>query len=182
MKRKLQRSAHIDGVRFATAKSPIGWVLVAASERGICAVELGDSASALAARLRRHVRATPATGDDPVRGWATKIARRLAQPVARSAALPLHLRGSPFQLKVWRALTRIPAGTTASYTDIAAKIGRPNAVRAVARACASNTVALLVPCHRVIRSDGALSGYRWGIERKRALLEIENGGIGYGDR
>jgi AraC family transcriptional regulator of adaptative response/methylated-DNA-[protein]-cysteine methyltransferase len=131
-------------MRFAVGECSLGSILVAATEKGVCAICLGD---------------------DPVVG--------LVEAPALGLDLPLDVRGTAFQQRVWQALGGIPAGSTASYTDIASRIGAPKAVRAVAGACAANPIAVAIPCHRVVRSDGALSGYRWGVERKRALLGRE---------
>jgi AraC family transcriptional regulator of adaptative response/methylated-DNA-[protein]-cysteine methyltransferase len=160
-------------IRFTTVKTGLGWALVAATERGICMTELGDERTALEAELRRRFSAAliwPA--DAKLTAWAERIVSFITRPEVQPD-LPLDIRGTAFQAQVWRALQKIPMGQTASYGEIAAGLGRPNAVRAVAQACASNKLAVLVPCHRVVRSDGALAGYRWGIERKRALLARE---------
>jgi AraC family transcriptional regulator of adaptative response/methylated-DNA-[protein]-cysteine methyltransferase len=163
-------------IRFATGRCSLGAILVASSERGVCAILLGDDAHALARELAvRFPRAKLARGD-------AHFERCLAQVVALVEAprlgldLPLDVRGTAFQQRVWQALRAIPAGSTVSYTELAASIGAPRSVRAVARACASNPVAVAIPCHRVVRSDGDLAGYRWGLERKRALLEKEAAG------
>jgi AraC family transcriptional regulator of adaptative response/methylated-DNA-[protein]-cysteine methyltransferase len=159
-------------IRFASAASRHGRVLVAATDRGVCAVELGDSdASALAALRRRF----PAAALERA---ATEALPELAQVLAiidegREARVPLDVRGSAFQWKVWRALQEIPRGETRSYRDVARRIGRPRAVRAVAQACAANQVAVVIPCHRVVRADGAPGGYRWGADRKTRLLAHE---------
>jgi AraC family transcriptional regulator, regulatory protein of adaptative response / methylated-DNA-[protein]-cysteine methyltransferase len=160
-------------IRFTTVQTALGWALVAATERGICMTALGDAAAPLEAELRRRFPAAliwPA--DAALTGWAERIVQFITQP-GTQPDLPLDIRGTAFQALVWRALQKIPPGRTASYGEIAAALGRPSSVRAVAQACASNNLAMLVPCHRVVRSDGALAGYRWGIERKRALLARE---------
>jgi AraC family transcriptional regulator of adaptative response/methylated-DNA-[protein]-cysteine methyltransferase len=160
-------------IRFVVGRSSLGRVLVAATERGVCAVLLGDDAGALAADLaRRFPRAARAPGGPEMAAVVAAVVRLVEEPAA-PARLPLDLRGTAFQLRVWEALTRIPAGRTVSYAELAAAVGAPRGARAVARACAGNPVAVLVPCHRVIRGDGDLSGYRWGIARKRALLARE---------
>ena len=160
-------------IRFATVRSALGWVLLAATGRGICAAEFGDDPAALEAGLRaRFPAAAIAPADAELRDWAGRIVGFITAP-DRQPDLPLDIRGTAFQAQVWRALQRIPPGRTATYAQIAAAIGRPTAVRAVARACAANQLALLVPCHRVVRGDGAMGGYRWGVERKRDLLERE---------
>lgn len=162
-------------IRHCVRACVLGHVLVAATERGVCVVEFGDDAGALEASLRRRFSearfaGTDATFDD----WVGKVLERIALP--RGAFdLPLDIRGTAFQQTVWAALLAIPPGDTASYREVAERIGRPGAARAVARACASNALALLVPCHRVVREDGGLGGYRWGIERKKRLLDRERG-------
>jgi AraC family transcriptional regulator of adaptative response/methylated-DNA-[protein]-cysteine methyltransferase len=161
-------------IRFATAKTALGWVLVAATGKGICAAELGDRRESLVAALRRRfAEATVREDRAGLRDWIAHIAAFIASP-DHALELPLDVRGTAFQAQVWRALQRIPPGSTASYSEIAAALGRPRAVRAVAQACAQNSLALLVPCHRAVRRDGELAGYRWGVERKRALLERES--------
>ena len=160
-------------IRFVTVATALGWVLLAATDRGICAAEFGDAPEAMEARLRARFPAAAVTaGDAELQDWAERIVRFIVAP-DRQPDLPLDIRGTAFQAQVWRALQRIPPGQTASYAEIAAAIGRPTAVRAVARACAGNQLALLVPCHRVVRGDGSIGGYRWGVERKRALLGRE---------
>ena len=160
-------------IRFAAGQCALGAILVASSERGICAILLGDDGDALSRELAaRFPRAKRVRGD-------LHFERCLALVVALVEApnlgldLPLDVRGTAFQQRVWQALRAIPAGSTVSYTELAARIGAPRAVRAVAHACASNPVAVAIPCHRVVRSNGDLAGYRWGLERKRALLEKE---------
>ena len=168
-----RRAGQGEAIRFATAKTALGWVLVAATERGICAAELGDRRESLVAGLTARFAAASLREDRAgLRDWVAQISAFIASP-DHALELPLDVRGTAFQAQVWRALQRIPPGSTASYAEIAAALGRPRAVRAVAQACASNPVALLVPCHRAVRSDGELAGYRWGIERKRALLARE---------
>lgn len=160
-------------IRHVTLETSIGWVLVAATERGICSTELGDDPESLLGELKHRFPAATLRADDgELRRWAEQIVRFIAAP-GQTLDLPLDIRGTAFQARVWRALQRIPLGQTASYAELAAALGQPTAVRAVARACASNQLALLVPCHRVIRDDGDISGYRWGVERKRALLARE---------
>lgn len=160
-------------IRFTTVRSGLGRVLVGATERGVCAVALGGDESGLEAELRREFpNALIERDDSAVREWVDPIVRHLegAHP---GLAVPLDLQGTAFQLRVWKALQEIPPGETRSYGEVAAAIGRPSAARAVARACASNRAALVVPCHRVVREGGALGGYRWGSDRKRRLLERE---------
>ena len=156
--------------------SPMGGMLVAHGERGVCAVLLGDDRDALQRELAtRFPGATFTEGDDAAHAAAARVVAAIDDP-ARAHDVALDARGTPFQRLVWQALREIPRGTTATYTEIAARIGLPSAARAVAGACAANPLAVVVPCHRVVRSDGGLSGYRWGVERKRALLAREAGG------
>jgi AraC family transcriptional regulator, regulatory protein of adaptative response / methylated-DNA-[protein]-cysteine methyltransferase len=159
-------------IRFTTVPTALGVVLVAATDRGLCAVSLGDDAAALEAALRREYPSALIEGEDAaLRGWAGSVVAALAGSEAERA--PLDVRGTTFQLRVWEALQRIPRGATRTYSEIARELGQPMAARAVARACASNRVAVVIPCHRVVREDGELGGYRWGMERKRELLRAE---------
>lgn len=168
-------------IRFTTRSTPIGELLVAATPRGVCAVTLGDDAGELEAALRREFpRAFIGRDDAALSEWADQAAAGVAG--APLEPVPLDVPGTDFQWEVWRALQAIPAGATRSYRDIAITIGRPSAARAVARACASNRVALLIPCHRVVRGEGTLGGYRWGVERKSELLARETAGPGRFDR
>lgn len=169
-------------IRYAVFETALGAALVAATARGVCAVSLGADAEALAADLHAGFHAAEITRDDDSLGpWAEPVLRFLAGPpggalsaAARALlALPLDVRGTVFEHRVWDALRAIPVGQTRSYASVAAHLGQPGAARAVARACASNPVALAVPCHRVVGSDGSLRGYRWGLERKRHLLALE---------
>ena len=158
---------------FSAVQCPLGWLLVAVTERGVCKVSLGDQPGPLIDDLDAEFAAAERLRDDEGLGfWVERIVAYLEgwQP---DINLPLDLRATAFQLKVWRELQAIPAGETRSYSEVAAAIGQPSASRAVANACARNPVALLIPCHRIIRADKSLGGYRWGIERKRALLEAE---------
>ena len=160
-------------IRFATVASPLGRLLVGATERGVCAVSLGDDDAQLEASLRAEFPAA-----DVARGLegledTVKALSRYLQGEGTLDAVPADLRGTAFQERVWEALRAIPYGETRSYSQVAAAIGRPSAARAVARACATNRIALVVPCHRVIGSGGALRGYRWGVARKQALLDRE---------
>lgn len=160
-------------IRFALGECSLGSILVASSERGVCAIMLGDDPQALLQALQqRFPRAELVGGDTAFEALVARVVGLVEAP-ALGLELPLDLRGTAFQERVWRALREIPAGSTATYAEIAARIGAPRSVRAVARACASNPLAVAIPCHRVVRSDGALSGYRWGVERKRTLLERE---------
>jgi AraC family transcriptional regulator, regulatory protein of adaptative response / methylated-DNA-[protein]-cysteine methyltransferase len=168
-----RRGGKGETIRFTIVPTPLGHAIVAATGRGICMTALGDDPARLEAELRRQFPAADfAAADAALTEWAERIVAFITRPEAQPD-LPLDISGTAFQALVWRALQKIPLGRTTSYSEIAAALGRPTAVRAVARAIASNNHAVLVPCHRVVRSDGALSGYRWGVERKRALLERE---------
>jgi AraC family transcriptional regulator of adaptative response/methylated-DNA-[protein]-cysteine methyltransferase len=168
-----RRGGEGEQIRFTTVATPLGQALVAATQRGICMTALGDDRVGLEAELRqRFPKAELVAADAALAGWAARIVRFITRP-GEQPDLPLDIRGTAFQARVWRALQKIPPGRTATYRDIATVLGQPRAVRAVAQACASNKLALLVPCHRVVRSDGDLAGYRWGIERKRELIARE---------
>jgi len=160
-------------IRFAIGACSLGAILVAQSARGVCAIALGDDADALARELQDRFPNARLIGDD--RAFDALVARVVGfvEAPAIGLDLPLDLRGTAFQQRVWQALRELPAGATASYADVAARIGAPKSVRAVARACGANTLAVAVPCHRVVRTDGALSGYRWGVARKQALIARE---------
>lgn len=160
-------------IRYAVARCDLGWVLVAATDAGICAIDLGDRADAMVAALReRFSGAEQVVNDAHLGAWMARVLALLEAP-RNGLDLPLDIRGTAFQRRVWMALREIAPGTTASYGEVAARIGQPKAARAVARACANNPIAVAIPCHRVVRSDGGLGGYRWGEERKRALLARE---------
>lgn len=160
-------------IRFAAGQCTLGAIVVAATAQGVCAILLGDDADELLRDLQnRFSGAQFIGGDAQFEQWVAKVVGFVETP-ASALDLPLDIRGTAFQQRVWQALRAIPQGTTASYAEIAALIGLPKAARAVAQACAANAIAIAIPCHRVVRSDGALSGYRWGIERKRRLLERE---------
>jgi AraC family transcriptional regulator of adaptative response/methylated-DNA-[protein]-cysteine methyltransferase len=160
-------------IRFAVGECSLGSILVARSERGVCAILLGDEAEGLVRSLQdQFPRAELVGGDAGFEELVAKVVGMVEAP-GLGLDLPLDIRGTAFQQRVWEALRKIPAGTTMSYSDVARAMGEPAAVRAVARACATNVLAVAIPCHRVVRNDGALSGYRWGVERKRALLERE---------
>ncbi len=160
-------------IRFAVGECSLGAILVASSERGVCAILLGDDADALTRDLQnRFPRANLIGGDEEFEQLVSKVVGFVEAP-ALGLDLPLDVRGTAFQQRVWQALQKVPVGSTASYADIANRIGSPKSVRAVAQACGANALAVAIPCHRVVRNDGALSGYRWGVERKRALLERE---------
>jgi AraC family transcriptional regulator, regulatory protein of adaptative response / methylated-DNA-[protein]-cysteine methyltransferase len=160
-------------IAFTVASSPLGRLLVAATERGLAAVSLGESEAALERGLHAEYPAASIRRDDQqLRGWVDVILEHLAGERPH-LALPLDLQATAFERRVWRALQQIPYGATTTYGDVARAIGESKAVRAVANACAKNRAALVIPCHRVVRSDGALGGYRWGIERKKRLLAGE---------
>ena len=160
-------------IRFALGACSLGAILVAASPRGVCAISLGDDPEVLVRELQdRFPKADLIGGDADFEQWVARVIGFIEMP-ALGLDLPLDIRGTAFQQRVWQALCEIPPGKTMSYSEIAALIGAPKSVRAVAGACAANTLAVAIPCHRVVRTDGALSGYRWGVERKRALLEKE---------
>ena len=158
---------------FSAVPCPLGFLLVAVTERGICKLSLGDAPERLIADLKAEfARAERIRDDEGVGFWVERVIAWLEgwQP---NLDLPLDIRATAFQLKVWRALQAIPVGETRSYGELAVAIGQPSASRAVANACARNPVALVIPCHRIIRADKSLGGYRWGVERKRAILERE---------
>ena len=159
-------------IRFSVADTSAGALLVAGTDRGVCAVTLGDDAATLEAELRREYPAAEIErADASLADWTAAVVARVE---GRDAArVPLDLRGTAFQRRVWDALQRIPRGSTRSYSEIARELGQPTAARAVAGACAGNRIAVVVPCHRVVREDGGLGGYRWGVERKRELLKRE---------
>ena len=160
-------------IRFAVAQSSLGAILVASSDRGVASILLGDDPDELVRDLQdRFPKARLVGGDGDYESLVARVVGFVEAP-GLGLDLPLDVRGTAFQQRVWQALREIPAGRTASYADIAAKIGSPNAVRAVAGACAANNIAVAIPCHRVVRQDGALSGYAWGVDRKRTLLERE---------
>jgi AraC family transcriptional regulator of adaptative response/methylated-DNA-[protein]-cysteine methyltransferase len=164
-------------IRFAIVPCFLGLVLVAATAQGICAIDFGDTPGTLKECLHRHF--PKAEFQDPDPNFTAMIAQVLSfleAPYRARLDLPLDVRGTAFQRRVWLALQEIPSGDTVSYADIAARIGKPNAARAVAQACAANPIAVAVPCHRVVRGNGQLGGYRWGVERKRVLLERERKG------
>ena len=161
-------------IRFAVGECSLGAILVAQSERGICAILLGDDADALTPQLQdRFPNAQLSGGDAAFERIVAQVVGFVEAP-RNGLELPLDVRGTAFQQRVWQALRKIPAGKTVSYAEIATRIGAPRAVRAVAGACAANMHAVAIPCHRVIKRDGALSGYRWGVERKQALLVRES--------
>lgn len=162
-------------IRFAVGQCSLGAILVAATDQGVCAILLGDDPDELVRDLQdRFDRAQLIGGDAQFEKLVAKVVGFVEAP-AIGLDLPLDVRGTAFQQRVWQALREIPAGSTVSYAAMAQRIGSPRAVRAVAQACAANAIAVAIPCHRVVRNDGHLSGYRWGVERKRKLLEREKG-------
>ncbi len=164
-----------ESLHFAIGECSLGAVLVAATDKGIAAISFGDDPEALVRDLQdRFPRANLIGGDPAFERLVAQVVGLVERP-GEGFDLPLDVRGTAFQQRVWAALRAIPRGTTASYAEIAARIGAPKATRAVAQACAANPVAVAIPCHRVVRTDGALSGYRWGVARKRALLDREAG-------
>ena len=173
--RRFHAGAPDEELRFTTFQSELGEMLLVASSAGLCGVQFLTGQSAEGALKSEYSRATFTRDDDGLRGWTLLMEELLAgrQP---SKSISLDIRGTAFQQRVWQVLQRIPAGKTQTYTEVACAIGKPKAVRAVANACASNRLAVVVPCHRVVRSNGELSGYRWGADRKKRLLENE--GVG----
>jgi AraC family transcriptional regulator of adaptative response/methylated-DNA-[protein]-cysteine methyltransferase len=160
-------------IHFAVAECSLGSMLVAQSPKGVCAILVGDDPDALVRELQdRFPRAALVGGDAAFERVVARVIGFVEWPVL-GLDLPLDVRGTAFQQRVWQALREIPVGSTASYTEIAARIGAPGGARAVARACAANALAVAIPCHRVVRTDGSLSGYKWGVERKRELLKRE---------
>lgn len=161
------------GIWFAVGDCSLGAILVARSERGVCAILLGDDPEALTRDLHdRFPRAHLIGGDAAFEGLVATVVGFVEAP-GRGLNLPLDIRGTAFQQRVWQALQRIPVGSTATYADIANRLGLPKSMRAVGQACGANPLAVAIPCHRVVRQDGGLAGYRWGVERKRVLLERE---------
>ena len=162
-------------IHYAITPCFLGLITVAATDKGICAIEFGDDPATLLTQLQdRFPKALLSEADKTFSELVQQVIAFIKAP-SKGIELPLDIQGTAFQEKVWQALREVPPGSTVSYTDIAQRIGSPKAVRAVAQACASNKLAVIVPCHRVVRSDGALSGYRWGVERKRELLDREKG-------
>jgi AraC family transcriptional regulator, regulatory protein of adaptative response / methylated-DNA-[protein]-cysteine methyltransferase len=173
---KYRRGAIAASIRYAITDSPLGRMLVAATERGVCAIQFADSDSELLEGLKREFPfATRKLDESGLQSWTKGLLAQM-DGKASDPALPLDIRATAFQRRVWRHLQRIPFGATRSYNQIARAIGQPTAARAVARACATNPVAVAIPCHRVVRENGEMGGYRWGVERKKALLEREQAG------
>jgi AraC family transcriptional regulator of adaptative response/methylated-DNA-[protein]-cysteine methyltransferase len=175
---KYRRGAIAAAIRYTCADSPLGRMLVAATERGICAIQFARSDGELMEGLKREFPFAARKADEGgLRSWVSALLRHM-RGKELDASLPLDIRATAFQRRVWAYLQSIPFGATRSYSQVAKGIGRPSATRAVARACATNPVAVAIPCHRVVREDGSMGGYRWGIERKQALLEMEQSGAG----
>lgn len=170
-----RRGGQGEVIRYAIGKSSLGAVLVAATELGVCSIMLGDDGAALTANLEhRFPKAKLESGERSFAALVADVVRLVDDPAtAQATALPLDIRGTAFQRRVWEELREIPAGETASYAEIAGRVGRASAVRAVANACGANPLAVAIPCHRVVASGGGLGGYRWGVARKRRLLERE---------
>jgi AraC family transcriptional regulator, regulatory protein of adaptative response / methylated-DNA-[protein]-cysteine methyltransferase len=171
------RNEEFDGtgtnIFFAIRECSLGSLLIGQGTRGVCSILIGEDPTLLARDLQDQFPEANLIGSESgYKQLVAKVVSLIENPGA-GLDLPLDIRGTAFQQRVWHALQKIPSGSTASYTDIANQIGTPGAVRAVARACGANALAVVIPCHRVIRNDGSLSGYRWGVERKRALLERE---------
>ena len=170
---KYRRGAIAAAIRYTCADSPLGRMLIAATERGICSIQFGSSDSELLEGLKREFPfAARKVDEGGLQSWVRALLKRMRGRDLDSA-LPLDIRATAFQRRVWAYLQSIPFGVTQSYSQVAKAVGRPRACRAVARACATNPVAVAIPCHRVIREDGSMGGYRWGLERKKALLEME---------
>jgi AraC family transcriptional regulator of adaptative response/methylated-DNA-[protein]-cysteine methyltransferase len=165
-------------IRYTIVPCSLGRLLLAATPRGVCAVSLGDRDGELLDFLRGEFPDREMTHDaESLRGWANAVVQLLEGWVP-VRAVPTDVQATPFQQRVWQALCAIPPGLTRSYREIAVALGQPSAARAVARACATNPIAVIVPCHRVIRADGSISGYRWGVQRKQAILEREKRQVG----
>lgn len=173
--RQFQRGGTGTAIRYSLGRSWLGHVLVAATDRGVCWLALGDDRDDLQRELRQQFPQAKLGAGDAKFVALIKRAIRLIERPEHSTDLPLDIQGTAFQCRVWQALREIPAGVTLTYTELARQLGRPRSVRAVASACAANKLAVAVPCHRVVRSDGGLAGYRWGVERKRKLLRRERG-------
>jgi AraC family transcriptional regulator, regulatory protein of adaptative response / methylated-DNA-[protein]-cysteine methyltransferase len=172
-----RRGAIAANIRYACADSPLGRMLIAATERGVCSIQFARSDAELIEGLKREFPFAMRKPDEGgLQSWVSALLSRMAGKELNSS-LPLDIRATAFQRRVWTYLQSIPFGATLSYRDVARAIGQPSASRAVARACATNPVAVAIPCHRVVRGDGSVSGYRWGAERKKTLLEIEQRGV-----
>ena len=175
---KYRRGAIAAAIRYTCAESPLGRMLIAATERGVCAIQFAGSDGELLEGLKREFPFAVRKPDDSgLKSWVSALLRQMrGREADASSRLPLDIRATAFQRRVWTHLQSIPFGATQSYGQVAKAIGQPQATRAVARACATNRIAVAIPCHRVVRSDGGMGGYRWGTQRKKALLEIEQRG------
>ncbi len=174
---KYRRGAIAAAIRYACADSPLGRMLIAATDQGICSIQFAQSDNELIEGLRHEFPFAVRKADDgDLQSWIKAVLSRMSGKKLNSA-LPLDIRATAFQRRVWTYLQSIPFGATRSYRDVAKAIGQPSACRAVARACATNPVAVAIPCHRVVREDGNISGYRWGVGRKKALLQMEQRGV-----
>ena len=162
-------------IRFAVGECSLGSILVAASEKGICAISLGDDPEALVRQLQDRFPCAELAGDREFEQLVAQVVGFMERP-SLGFNLPLDVQGTAFQQRVWKLLNKIPSGKTATYSQLAQRLGVPKSVRAVAGACAANSIAVAIPCHRVVRTDGSVSGYRWGVERKEALLGLERRG------
>ncbi|WP_041524977.1 bifunctional DNA-binding transcriptional regulator/O6-methylguanine-DNA methyltransferase Ada [Gilvimarinus agarilyticus] len=172
--RRYQRQGQTMTIEYATAQTTLGQLLVARSEVGVCAIALGDNPQSLAAELKQQfANAHRVEPSGEFEQLLQQVIALVEQPGGRSVTLPLDIRGTAFQRRVWQALQQITPGQTIHYSELAQRIGAPNSARAVANACGANKLAIAIPCHRVVRQDGSLSGYRWGVERKRELLKRE---------
>jgi AraC family transcriptional regulator, regulatory protein of adaptative response / methylated-DNA-[protein]-cysteine methyltransferase len=170
---KYRRGAIAASIRYTCSASPLGRMLIAATDKGVCAIQFANSDDELQEGLKREYPfAIRKRDEDGLRPWKEQVLQRLRGQKLNST-LPLDIQATAFQRRVWSYLQSIPTGATRSYSQVAKAIGKPAAQRAVARACASNPVAIAIPCHRVVREDGSMGGYRWGMERKKALLEVE---------
>ena len=173
---KYRRGAIAATIRYTCTDSPLGRMLVAATEKGICAIQFGDQDDELTEGLKREFPFAMRKRDDAsMRSWTEAVLEQISGHNP-NRSLPLDIRATAFQRRVWDHLQSLPFGTTQSYGEVAKAIGQPSAARAVARACASNRIAVAIPCHRVVREDGDMGGYRWGVERKKALLRMERQG------
>ena len=175
--KKFRAGGRGEVIRFAVGRCSLGDILVAATDQGVCAILMGDAPEPLVRDLQdRFSKAEFVGGDADFEQLMARVVALVESPGTGAELLPLDIRGTAFQRRVWTALGKIPAGKTLSYAEVAERIGSPAAVRAVAGACAANALAVAIPCHRVVRADGSLSGYRWGVERKRELLKREREG------
>ena len=172
---KYRRGAIAATIRYTCTESPLGRMLIAATEKGVCSIQFGGSDSELLEGLKREFPFAVRKQDEGgLHSWANALLKHM-EGKKLDSSLPLDIRATAFQRQVWTYLQSIPFGETKSYSQVAKAIGQPQACRAVARACATNPVAVEIPCHRVVREDGTMGGYRWGLERKKALLQMEKG-------